>query len=195
MRGIFFKPDIWEAKQKVLAEKGMAVARMLDGLKEINQEPGKWEVIATNSVFWTFWKNSEDRPLPIKPPYHLNEVVYIKEAWWEDSGDIYFKSDLANGQVPTNMYFEKGKWKSPLFLKEIFAKSFVKITDVRAERLQEITPEDARLEGIDQNKPWGFPDGYINSFAWLWDSTYSKYPWVMNCWLWRIVLAKAERPA
>lgn len=65
---------------------------------------------------------------------------------------------------------------------------------VRAERLQEITEEDAIAEGIEivweQSQYKGVP-GLANPrelYAWVWDSLNAKrgYGWDKNNWVWPI---------
>jgi hypothetical protein len=68
------------------------------------------------------------------------------------------------------------RWASRLILK---------ITNVRAERLQDITAEDAFAEGISGGDWLGDP---IGTFAQLWDSINAKrgYSWDSNPWVWAI---------
>ena len=71
------------------------------------------------------------------------------------------------------------KMRSPMFLPERFARYFIRITDVRAERVQEISLDDIEREG--------FPPDYAPSksdwYGRLWDSINPKYPWSSNCWV------------
>ena len=87
----------------------------------------------------------------MKPRYKVGEVVYLKEPYassyneetdkWEPiykyGGPHYF--DIDGGSV---------KWKSKLWMPETKARYFIRITDVRAERLQDISDEDCCREGI-----------------------------------------------
>ena len=132
------------------------------------------------------------------PRYDIGEIVYIKEAWatyranddWTipmipDTATIFYKLDGDKYGHTGHI----GKWRSPLFLKEIFARYFIKITDVRAENLGVITEEDAIKEGVNikavhtkGNLVISEPS-YITSFSMLWDSinkdyTYDSSPWV-----------------
>ncbi len=170
MKGIPFKPDMIKA----IVDLRKTVTRRLDGLKEINQSP--------KDYFWSgaYFYHEDGKEISIKSRYAVGEVVYIKEAWWEDSGDIYYKADCPT--MPTNMFFEKGKWKSPLFLPEIFARTFIQITDVRPERLNSMTENDAHIEGVDN----------LVTFMLLWDRLNKKrgYEWKKNCWVWVLEFQK-----
>jgi hypothetical protein len=210
MKGILMTPENIRATM----EGGKTQTRRLDGLKEINKELDRyrWTVqccktqVKTDWVshFWLFFDKERylhKEPIKVEPRYRVGEVVYIKEAYWEDSGDIYYKLDfpLFPKDMPTNMFFEKGKWQSPLFLPEIFARYFIKITDVRPERLQDITEEDAIAEGIIRSTERYLRPTARQQYAQLWDSINMKrrvdlttnldtvypYSWRANPWIWR----------
>lgn len=187
MKGILVKPDMIKA----IREGRKTVTRRLDGLKKINQEPDKWEYLDGSSLpklgRFTFYKEYPHSDFVIKSRYQVGEVVYIKEAYWEDSGDIYYKSDMQEGQIPTNMHFtepvSKAKWKSPMFMPSWAARTFIKITDMRAEKLQEISREDVLAEGILFQD---YKQDYQWAYAKIWDSINPKYPWASNSWVWVI---------
>ena len=215
MKGILFKP--W--KVKAIVESSLDrewQTRRLDHLKEINQEPDKWlratpapKSVSLNTRYKGLWQFA-DKDINIKlvkPRHQVGEVVYIKEAWATYLPDqnvrpeVIYKSDgLAIG-------FE---WRSPLFMLEWAARTFIKITGVRPERLQEITEEDVIKEGIRKTiimgKPryevldpkdkllkyapnkefqcWRLFNEPSQAYSFLWDSINPKYPWASNPWLW-----------
>lgn len=90
----------------------------------------------------------------VKPRYTPGETVYVKEAWgfkWEGAEE--WLRDSAAGTVKT-AYRAAGDtayrdyWRTPLSMSESRARHFLRIESVRAERLQAISEEDARAEGI-----------------------------------------------
>ena len=93
------------------------------------------------------------------------------------------------------------------------ARIWLKVTDVRVERLQDITPKDAENEGVGNlfyedigysEKNYGTevdPEYGIakEQFAWLWESTVKKsdldrYGWNANPWVWVIEFERCEKP-
>jgi len=197
MKGMLFKPDIWAAKKKVLEEQGLAVTRRTAGLKEINQEPDKWVCRGAPYGIWQFDHKETGERVTAKPRYQVGETVYIKEAWCESyfGQPIHYKLDGGESPGP------KGFWRSPLFLKAVNARTFLKIKDVRAERLQEITEDDCLLEGIERHTDSGnnifwfevagdyhgdtqaaYP---LESYAKLWDSINGEGDYALNKWVWR----------
>ena len=141
-----------------------------------------------------------------KSRYQVGEVVYIKEAWQVSIHyDRLSPSDLlAHPIVPVTYKYKppfllKGRWRSPLFMPEWAARYFIKITDIRAERLQKITEEDAKAEGVSllgyttsMGRILG-KDTYRYSFEQLWDSINPKYPWAMNPWVFHYSFKKAKK--
>ncbi len=131
--------------------------------------------------------------------YAVGEVVYIKEAWATENKYNHLKpSELPNNA--TIFYLDNIKYdpfyigikRSPLFLQERFACDFIRITDVRPERLQDITEEDAVAEGIlPENHPLDAPPAM--RYASLWDSINPKYPWASNPWVWRYEFKGVEK--
>lgn len=92
------------------------------------------------------------------------------------------------------------------------ARIWLKVTDVRVERLQEITPKGAESEGVGNlfyddigygEKNYGTevdPEYGIakEQFAWLWESTIKKsdldrYGWDANPWVWVIEFERCEK--
>lgn len=85
--------------------------------------------------------------------YKIDDILYLKEPYRfaPDVDFIIYKFDYPNGRdkypgcdkVDTPV-----EWKNKLFMPASAARHFIKITGVRAERLQDITEEDCRREGI-----------------------------------------------
>jgi len=199
MKGILFKPDMIKA----IAEGRKTVTR-----RRIDIDPLGWELSGFNEGglldfgvvhFWR--KDYNSQGLTLKPKYKVGEVVYIKEAhrYIQNDGDPYdfgiqYKLDSQvkwwrdNGNLMD--YPINEKWRSPLFLKEIFARYFLKIVGVKAGRVQEIAWYDIPKEGI-QDDTWSIgrnrfvkktPERLISDFKHLWDSINKDYPFESNPW-------------
>ncbi len=201
MKGILFTPPMIKA--------------IVDGKKCQTRRLMKPQPFMHNGVFrWQPRKgvdiNLTDHPDLAIPfaRYHVGETVYIKESWWSESGDIYYKSDWGNG-LPVNMFYagmKEGKWRSPLFMPAWAARSFCQITNVYPEKLQAITEADAIAEGA----PCGYilasptifhkglpnytetPKDYRMGFQRLWDSINKEHPWSGNWWVWKYCFEKVR---
>lgn len=124
-----------------------------------------------------------------KCPYKPGDVLYVKETWGKDeNGEYVYRTNYGTTEddsFPPSMF----KWKPSIHMPREAARIFLKVTNVRVERLQEITEEDARAEGVN-----GIPrstvlypnDDYIYPFKQLWNSLNQKrgYGWDTNPWVW-----------
>ena len=77
------------------------------------------------------------------------------------------------------------------------ARIWLKVTDVRVERLQEITEEQAKLEGCNSGMLTG-PCTARGQFENLWNNTIKKsdldlYGWDANPWVWGIEFERREK--
>ena len=159
-------------------------------------------------------------------PYRRDDLLWVREAWkfwnWTEDGEplIRYKADGAEklchpstdetGQMWNDVFSKLSErenvlkhgaardsaWRSPLFMFKDAARLWLRVTDVRAERLQDITEDDARMEGVAD--PWNYQlpeyyedasmrylDYYTAAFAGRWDRRdTSGYPWKDNPWVW-----------
>lgn len=86
------------------------------------------------------------------------------------------------------------KWKPSIHMPRWASRITLEIDEIRVERLQDITEEDARMEGV----PTGTgPEVKISSYRWwfkeLWDQINGKeHPWNKNEWVWVIKFHRIE---
>jgi hypothetical protein len=95
------------------------------------------------------------------------------------------------------------KWRPSIFMPRASSRILLEITDVRVQRLQEISDEDARAEGVSDGgclscgnpEPCGCgnpqPDAR-DGFAWLWQSIHGRASWDANAWVWAITFQRLE---
>ena len=93
------------------------------------------------------------------------------------------------------------KWRPSIFMPRIASRILLEITDVRVQRLQEISEEDARAEGVTDfagrwwdGSPvvcgkWNAPS---EAFAALWESINGTGSWEANPWVWVITFRRLE---
>lgn len=203
MNGILFKPDMIQA---IIEGRKTQTRRVMKP-----QPPDDAGLIYACNTY-SLEIDGEFQPLP-KPRYHIDHIgqtLYIKEAW--KTLDIY--DGLKPRELPRDapIYFAfklgesewlgLGKWRSPMFLMEWMARYFIQITDVRPERLQDITEEDALKEGIASFKSplpkmpelimyyWGekIPEHIFQSaeetYANLWNSINGEGSYESNPYVW-----------
>lgn len=100
-----------------------------------------------------FCSNSGHQYEYYRPRYHIVEDVYLKEPYAIFySGNDYSPDHLLyrfDKNDPNNPI----KWKNKLFMPESAARYFIEITNVKVERLQDISERDCMKEGIKES-PW-----------------------------------------
>ena len=157
-------------------------------------------------------ENAFDKPQ--KQPAYKGDILYVRETWGRYSvcegvvPDIYYK---AVGNAP-----DKIKWIPSIHMPKEAARIFLRVTDVRVERVQDIITGDYRTPGninkeglykpcIDCTHHNGNCKDFIreqtcrlvHSFAALWNSTIRKsgietYCWAANPWVWVIEFERVE---
>ena len=94
------------------------------------------------------------------------------------------------------------KWHPSIHMPKEAARIWLRVTDVRVERLQDITIDEIRKEGLEPrfDVKDKFSDGIARGrFLELWNSTIKKsdldrYGWDANPWVWVIEFERCEKP-
>jgi hypothetical protein len=127
----------------------------------------------------------------------LNQVELL-----EKKGCISAESMDEDGHYQVLKHFP---WKPSIHMPKAAARIFLRITDIRVERLQDISEEDAIAEGIGnaENGRMGYKD-YLDSdsatfhakqsFESLWQSINGAESWDENPWVWVITFESIEKP-
>lgn len=148
----------------------------------------------------------------VKQPYEIGDVLYIKEALAksddQDGTWARYKSDrlMVKTEIGGYRFWESDNgqpWKVSVlparYMPRSAARTFIKITDVRCERIQDISEEDCQAEGCQGGN--GSIPGYRFSatprehFKWLWNETNGAGAWQRNDWTFAYTFELTERPA
>lgn len=158
-----------------------------------------------------------------KCPYgQIGDILYVKETFRElvdcQTGN-FAEYDYKAGQEEFYKWAEakngyKVKWRPSLFMPKKAARIWLEITNIRVERLNDISTTDAINEGIESCGPpcgmgidpfegrWyknygeeGFsPMPPKECFRKLWESINGTGSWADNPWVWAIEFKRIERP-
>lgn len=133
----------------------------------------------------------------IRPPYRASDVVYVRETWAlgrEFGGPRYEYEADACAEYSKNLTAKAKRdaskvpsWRSPIFMPKAAARLLLRVTGVRAERLQDISESDCIAEGIE-----GSP--YKERYAKAWEF-YKANPdtgWSYNPWVWVVEFERVE---
>lgn len=137
-----------------------------------------------------------------KCPYgQPGDALWVRETWQPSASGAYvhFKADIIG--------VDAGKgWKPSIHMPKDACRIFLRITNVRVERLQEISEKDAIGEGIEKSE-FGFKNydkrypvsDYMGggneayrSFKSLWTSINGEQSWNDNPWVWVIEFERVE---
>ena len=152
----------------------------------------------------------------VKPPCQAGYILWVRETWcklWrldeceqiiEGTEKYYY---LAGEWPPFNHYVypdgsygEEPKWKPSIHMPKEAARIWLKVTNVRVERLQDITTDQIIAEGVKTEEPFSLNGAEKRyAFSQLWDSTIKKeninrYSWEGNPWVWVIEFERCGKP-
>lgn len=136
------------------------------------------------------------------PPYHTDDILYVRETWSEgyEDGTYIYRADDKLADLPTFKESSKLIYRPSIHMPKEAARIWLKVTNVRVERLQDITSEQIYREGVEVEYPHvlnGEEKRY--AFSTLWDSTIKKadldrYGLDANPWVWVIEFEMCEKP-
>jgi hypothetical protein len=157
-----------------------------------------------NSTYYAFEPSNSYRPTwVINCPFgEIGDKIWIREEHkiWTDDDGSWWNCEFKDGVI-MSLYYKAipldtlerlakrktlGKWQRARFLPRVFSRIIAIIEEVRVERLNDISEEDARNEGV-SNTENGWPDPQdVVQFQKLWESINGPESWEQNPWVWVI---------
>lgn len=126
--------------------------------------------------------------------FQIGDILWVRETWQlmpalaQYSERFVYKAD--------NFGRDTDKWRPSIFMPREACRIFLKITNIRVERLQDISEEDAIAEGITMNNGphsgWYWmenvysTDNPVMAYQLLWQKINGKESWDNNVWVWVI---------
>ena len=132
-----------------------------------------------------------------KLPCESGDILYVPETWKKAPNGYYYYEDWQRNDIA-----DVTKWKPSIHMPKEAARIWLKVMNVRVERLQEISAESALAEGADKyiHTNGGLDENMtITSFIGIWNSTIKKsdldrYGWDANPYVWVISFERCEKP-
>ena len=224
-------PHEWAVWSGIMKERGMIfngemVRAILDGRKTQTRRPVKFPVhdknlgceLAGNELAGELSAGNYLNSAFGKP----GDRIWVRETWAEagaSAPDLKLYRANYPEHVPS-IYenvppAEEIRWTPSIHMPRWASRILLEITDVRVERLNAISPEDAESEGLERTNFTGFgdepglpsypePDVYFDplkkqwkeyppeAFAGLWESIYGEGSWLANPWVWVIEFKRVE---
>lgn len=207
------------------------ITRRTKGLEEINNNSSDWQFEWADFSLkkpWRFTQKSSLNEVSLKErsfyqaeakcPYgQIGDILWVRETFCltqPNNPEIYYFG-YKTGGYSYEPASEKYSWSSPdewkpsIHMPKEACRIFLKITDIKVERIQEISEEDAKAEGVEPEfdayhqftfyKTYTLPkhNGYHTaklSFESLWKSINGPDSWNSNPWVWVISFERCEKP-
>lgn len=172
-------------------------------------------------------EETDDWWQPIKCPYgNVGDILWVRESFSKtpDFGYVYKASQTPTGEEYRQEYLKAGnkwaKWKPSIHMPYDACRLFLEITDIKVERLQDISEEGAKAEGLaclskdgGITYKYGIPDadglpgnddsGWhwseweanpIEAFKKLWKKINGSESWNANPWVWVVSFKRIDKP-
>ena len=152
------------------------------------------------------------------PLAQIGDILWVRESFqYSDELDEPFWYKQKYKEDYTQEAFDRIKWKPSIHMPKEAARIFLEVTNVRVERLQDISEDDAIAEGVFFDKTFkkydcylcgtekwhnqenimredGFFDNPKESFQSLWESINGQDSWKANPWVWVYEFKVVEKP-
>lgn len=145
------------------------------------------------------------------PPYKPGYILYVRETWTrfeccncegDEEGNCAKDPHISVFEKQCGCYLYRAtceiggdaRWHPSIHMPKEAARIWLKVTSVRAERLQDITEDGAEAEGA-IDRIYTAREHFIE----IWDRTIKKsdldiYGWDANPWVWVIEFERCEKP-
>jgi hypothetical protein len=171
---------------------------------EIEENPNPLRTYAS------FFDKKEEE-MKVYSKYQNGDILWVRENFctaenWDhwnpaslpETVGINYKADLNDDYIPK--FVHRGRWRPSIHMPKQICRIFLEVTNVRVERLQDISEVDARAEGIIEYA-YGYFKNYTSlfsggrpktnidfkipcdSFKTLWESINGKDSWKANPWV------------
>lgn len=184
------------------------VRAVLDGRKTVTRRVVKGNVTGIlNSPYHKEHPEVPDKMLIkklCKAPYRPGDILYVRETYCPNYFDFVaqsgnkhgYKADYDSAILSSDI--PEPKWIPSIHMPKEAARIWLRVTDVRAERLRDMDKMDAVKEGINTRCCVNLAHA-LTKFKKLWDSTIRRsdtglYGWKSNPWVWVIEFERCEKP-
>lgn len=122
------------------------------------------------------------RYMPFGKGYFSGHAIYAADGAFEWCGD-----DDGGGEP-------RSAWKPSIHMPRQASRITLEVTSVRVERLQDISPEQARSEGVESPIADHLDNAWIVQFERIWTSINGPDSWNANPWVWVVEFKRIAQP-
>lgn len=160
----------------------------------------RWTWMSGNPKDCDTWEPLDDFKLPYAP----GDLLWVREAHAivgnVDPGFVLYRANGYEAECERHGFDKPyppeaaARWRPSIFMPRWASRITLRVTAVKVERLQDISEDDARAEGISPLPSGRYycdhdEDGEITAkspvtaFAWLWNSIHGEDAWMANPWI------------
>ena len=186
---------------------GLMVRAIRDGRKTQMRRVVKLTEKQRRAINAQSREDYREQPAVLKySPYGLpGDLLWVRETWQQTRprrrdgerfilrtpgkglGDVHYAADAERDEPP--------KWRPSIHMPRWASRITLEVTEVRVERVQEISAEDAIAEGFTEGDVPSHRDWVPQRlFSRCWDSINEKrgYGWDANPWVWVVTFRRKE---
>lgn len=139
----------------------------------------------------------------VRCPYGAaGDLLWVRETWLEDGERVHYRADTADMEGAAKML---GGWRPSIFMPRQHSRITLRITEVRVQRLMDISAADATAEGVERESadpPFYYVPGLsaetgvgveelhkhpeVVCYSKLWEHINGAGSWAANPWVWAI---------
>lgn len=209
MKPILFNTEMVQA---ILEGRKTQTRRIVKGLEYLNvyravPADDAYETLEKWDFFHGWSKNGAmiDAVKEIKAPCSVGDVLWVRETWKQATHDYagggYAITDgyiyKADEPLDTRGMLVEERWHPSIHMPRSAARIFLRVKNVRVERLHDMDEEAAIAEGF-KDSPAGTASP-LERFTTLWDKTVKRedlrrYGYHADPWVWVIEFERCEKP-
>lgn len=174
--------------------------RRTRGLENINENPDAYYL---QTLFLHATGRFTFAPVCFSPGSLSDSDIIECKCPYGQPGDKLWVRETFIEYAPNQFEYKSGftdepiKWKPSIHMPKSAARIWLEITEVRVERLRDITEEDAKAEGAEcqlwQTLNNTDTTSHRNGFTTLWISINGDESWNKNPWVWVISFKRIDK--
>jgi hypothetical protein len=165
------------------------VRAILDGRKSQTRRIVKFpkdfdgRAVYDNHPFGLKYSLQDETIRRLFPKWNIGGILWVRETWRRNdlpTGYPYeYRATAEQDMTPI-----EGPWKPSIFMPREACRIRLEVTDVRVERLHDVTDADALAEGVLVRQNIFITGELTGAYKSLWESINGKGSWGKNPWVW-----------
>lgn len=195
-----------EVRERPIIFSGPMIRAILEGRKTVTRRVIKGPTpIAVGTGWSRWWSEKMQTQLSASGfakchcPYGApGDRLWVRETWADCSTNPLICEDTIAYRA-TEPEWDRDctgiRWRPSIHMPRWASRITLEITNVRVERVQDITEEDAEAEGVLPIPSHLTSVDYVTPFADLWNRINAKrgYSWAANPWVWVVEFRRVEK--